>query len=91
MQRKDDTVDKACWLRFRKLRLSLNSSVGFLFSTELEVNTDTLCYLKFKKSQESAVKLFHSIKSVERGHSSIKKFKVVEYDLYNPALMLGKL
>lgn len=39
LQRKDDTVDKACWLRFRKLRLSLHSSIGFLFSTELKVDT----------------------------------------------------
>lgn len=76
MQSKDDTVDKACWLRFRRLSLC-----RFFFSTELKVDTGTFCVILNSRSLNSAVKLFHSCKSMERGHSNVKIFKVVEYDL----------
>lgn len=91
LQSKEDTVDKASWLRFRRLRRSLCGTVGFFFCTELKVDTDTFCVTLNSRSLNSAVKLFHSTKLVERGCSNIKHFKVVEYDPYNSQLLLGKL
>lgn len=46
---KDDTVDKGSWLRFRSLRLGLCCSVGFFFSTQLKVDTDTFCVILIQK------------------------------------------
>lgn len=49
LQSKDDTVDKGSWLRFRSLRLGLCCSVGFLFSAQLKVDTDTFCVILIQK------------------------------------------